>query len=178
MLKRMILSLGRFLVFYEKFMRPLLIALLALMTILCLYAVYMRYIVNAAPTWSEELTRYLMVWGALLGMGVAMRHGKHIGLSSLVKSIWKGLTPYMLIIADFVNLIFWIIVFITGITMTIFVATQRSPSLNLPMWIAYIPVPIGGFLFMLETLHKMLRKIANDAALEEEYKEWDSPLQY
>jgi len=178
MLKKMILSLGRFLLFYEKFVRPFLITLMAIMTILCLYAVFMRYVLNAAPTWSEELTRYLMVWGALLGMGVAMRHGKHIGLSSLVQAIWRRLTPFMLILADLVNLIFWITVFVTGITMTIIVAEQRSPSLNLPMWIAYIPVPIGGFFFMIEALHKMLRKIANDAAIEEEYKEWDLPLQY
>ncbi len=174
MLKKAILFLGRILIFNEKYLKPFLNLLMILMTVFVLYAVFMRYLLNAAPTWSEEVTRYLMVWVAMGAMGVAMRRGKHIGLSSLVEMIWRKFTPYVLILADVLNLLFWVVVLIPGVTMTLIVASQRSPSINMPMWIGYISVPIGGFYFILEMIHRLLRKIAHDPAIEEEYKEWDS----
>jgi hypothetical protein len=70
MVNRFLVVGDRFLVWYEKWLiKPAQIVLNSLMTLFILYSVFMRYVLNRAPTWSEELTRYIMVWAALLGMG-------------------------------------------------------------------------------------------------------------
>lgn len=45
----------------------------AAMLILVLFQVAARYIFQAAPAWTAELSRYCMVWGGLLGATVAFK---------------------------------------------------------------------------------------------------------
>ncbi len=167
MVKGIIGKLGRVLEWYEKAMKPAIVTIYLVMTGIVIYAVYMRYVLNDAPSWSEEVTRYLMVWGAMIGMGVAARQGKHIGLSDLVTRVWGKLSPLVLTLGEILNLIFWIVVFVYGARMTVFVAAQRSPSINLPMWIAYLAVPVGALLFLVEEFSLVLIRIANLFAKEE-----------
>jgi TRAP-type C4-dicarboxylate transport system permease small subunit len=168
MVKGLTGKLKKVLVFYEKLLKPVIIGIYIAMTGIIIYAVFMRYVMNNAPSWSEELTRYLMVWGALIGMGVAARRGKHIGLSDIIKRIWGKFTPSVLFIADIMIFIFWIVVLVTGVTMTQFVAAQRSPSMNMPMWIGYLAVPVGAFFFLIEELYQIFKKLAHDTGTEED----------
>ena len=43
--------------------------------ILVIFQVATRYILHNAPVWTEELARYCMVWGGLLGATVAFKEG-------------------------------------------------------------------------------------------------------
>jgi TRAP-type C4-dicarboxylate transport system permease small subunit len=43
--------------------------------ILVIFQVVTRYILHHAPVWTEELARYCMVWGGLLGATVAFKEG-------------------------------------------------------------------------------------------------------
>ena len=43
--------------------------------ILVIFQVVTRYILHNAPVWTEELARYCMVWGGLLGATVAFKEG-------------------------------------------------------------------------------------------------------
>jgi TRAP-type C4-dicarboxylate transport system permease small subunit len=43
--------------------------------ILVIFQVVTRYILQNAPVWTEELARYCMVWGGLLGATVAFKEG-------------------------------------------------------------------------------------------------------
>ncbi len=160
MVKQFLTVGDRFLGLYEKWLiKPAQIVLNSLMTLFILYSVFMRYVLNKAPTWSEELTRYIMVWAALLGMGIASRYNKHIGLSELVVKLWGRWTNTIHTIGDILSALFWLLVFITGISMTIMVAPQRSPSMNLPMWIAYLAVPLGGIFAVIELVFVALKRV-------------------
>ncbi len=144
---------------YQLVMRPLLVALYAVLTLIVLYAVFMRYVLNSAPSWSEEMSRYIMVWSALLAMSMALRQKRHIGLSTLVERMWGRFSRAAFFLADVAMLIFFLVMFITGIKMTFFVVNQRSPSMNWPMWIPYMSIPVGGFFLSFETLILLLKKL-------------------
>jgi len=49
------------------------VGFLAVMLLLVLLQVVARYIFQTAPAWTEELARWCMVWGGLLGATVAFR---------------------------------------------------------------------------------------------------------
>ena len=43
--------------------------------VLVVFQVVTRYVVHNAPVWTEEVARYCMVWGGLLGATVAFKEG-------------------------------------------------------------------------------------------------------
>jgi len=43
--------------------------------VLVVFQVVTRYLLNNAPVWTEEVARYCMVWGGLLGATVAFKEG-------------------------------------------------------------------------------------------------------
>ncbi|GAJ01698.1 unnamed protein product, partial [marine sediment metagenome] len=63
------------------------------LVVIILYSVFMRYILNMAPTWSEELARYLMIWIGLLALSVALKEGKHIGLTLGIRKVPSTFQP-------------------------------------------------------------------------------------
>jgi len=52
-------------------MKVSLFSITGTMTVVVLAGVFFRYVLEAPLPWSEELARYLMVWGASLGASVA-----------------------------------------------------------------------------------------------------------
>lgn len=54
---------------------PLAKAALAGIALVILLQIALRYGFRAPPAWTEELARYLMVWGGLLGAASAFRRG-------------------------------------------------------------------------------------------------------
>ena len=49
--------------------------LFGLVTILTIYQVFARYVLNNPIVWSEEIVRYSMIWIVMLGTAVALRQG-------------------------------------------------------------------------------------------------------
>ena len=142
-------------IFSEKLDRAVLLSIVILsvpLVIIILYAVFMRYVINAAPTWSEEIARYLMVWMSLLATSAAMRRGQHIGLTFVVEKAGPRLRKILNLLAYALVLLFFSVLLVKGIDMTFFVSQQRSPSVNIPMWIPYLSVPVAGFLMLIQTL--------------------------
>ena len=153
---------------FEKFAEVLdrivvfLIAFLSVpLVVIVLYAVFMRYVLNAAPTWSEEVARYLMVWMSLMAISAAMRRGQHIGLNFVVDKAGPKLRKAMNMTAYALILLFFGVLLVKGMDMTVFVARQRSPSVNIPMWIPYLSVPVAGFLMTVQTLSLVFNQLKN-----------------
>lgn len=122
------------------------------LVLIVLYAVFMRYVLNSAPFWSEEIARYLMVWMSLLAISAAMRRGQHIGLTFVIEKTGPRLRKFLDLMAYALVFLFFSVLLAKGIDMTMFVAKQRSPSVNIPMWIPYLSVPVAGFLMVVQTL--------------------------
>jgi len=58
--------------------------LTAAMVAIVVLQVFMRYVLNAALSWPEELTRYFMIWSGLLAAVYAHNEGQHVGIGLLL----------------------------------------------------------------------------------------------
>ena len=56
------------------------------MTAVVLLGVLFRYVFRQPLGWSEELSRYLMIWSASLAISIGIRENEHVGLSMLMDS--------------------------------------------------------------------------------------------
>lgn len=62
-------------------------AALALMVVLVFGNVVMRYVFNSGITVSEEVSRWLFIWGTFLGALVALRERAHLGVDMVVSRL-------------------------------------------------------------------------------------------
>src|SRR5690606_40144365 len=60
-----------------------LIAILSLMAVLVFTNVCLRYFTNHSITWSDEVSRHLMIWLTFIGAGLTLRHGGLVAIDNL-----------------------------------------------------------------------------------------------
>ena len=71
--------------------RPIVMALMGLMTVNVLLGVFFRYVVGDALTWTEESSRYLMIWMGFLATALALREGGHVAMDLLLSRLPRAL---------------------------------------------------------------------------------------
>ncbi|WP_163849234.1 TRAP transporter small permease [Pseudooceanicola aestuarii] len=72
---------------YVTITETLLITGMAGVVLLAALQVFFRYVVGASLSWSEEALRYLMIWIAFLGIGLAYARGEMIGMELLTSAL-------------------------------------------------------------------------------------------
>jgi C4-dicarboxylate transporter, DctQ subunit len=112
--------------------------------------VILRYFFNYSISWGEELTRYAIVWMSFVGAGMGIRKGAHICVDILMVFLseqWKkGLTSLMAIVGAG----FGMALFVTGCKL-VYSGIERgqvSPALEVPIFIVYLAVPLGGLIMI------------------------------
>ena len=100
--------------------------LLLLLAVGTTIQVLTRYFLGLTFDWFDEGSRYLVVFATFAGAGLAVRHGAHF--SNILSAV------VMLVIAWF------------GWEQTTLLARygMTMASLGLPMWVAYLPIPVFG----------------------------------
>ena len=67
--------------------RALMIIALAVMAVLIFANVLLRYLAHDGLVWAEEVSRYLMMWMAFLGIGPVLRLGGHMAVDTLQQKL-------------------------------------------------------------------------------------------
>ena len=108
-----------------------------------------RYVFNYSFTWFEELGRYLGVFIAFLGASIGVKTGNHFAMDLLVshfKHPWQQLTRALT--AGLSGLFFFTVTWFSWkIVLRMHGFETTSPTLEIPMYIAYLPIPVfSGFI--------------------------------
>ncbi len=59
------------------------IVLLGIMAVVVFIQVIFRFVVKASLPWSEETSRYLLVWITFLGASAGVKTGAHVGVEAV-----------------------------------------------------------------------------------------------
>ena len=112
-----------------------------------------RYCHLSWPYWSEELSRVLMVWLALLGGGVLCRTGDHFTVNALFMIMPEKVQRVFFAIIQLIVWAFAVLIIYYGIANCIKVSgmNQSSPALQIPMWVLYVVVPICGLSVLIQS---------------------------
>jgi TRAP-type transport system small permease protein len=111
-----------------------------------------RYVFGFSLNWAEETSRYLMIWVAYLGAGLAMREGRHVAIEYLQGLLPARLAPYARAVVALLILAFMVTLAVLGVQIAQFAWRQRTPVLGLPQGAVYLAIPIGAGLFVLHFL--------------------------
>ncbi|WFE74817.1 TRAP transporter small permease [Roseinatronobacter sp. S2] len=132
--------------------------LLALVLILAAQVVF-RYLVGSPLVWSEELARYLLIWCTFIGVSLAVREGRNISVDLLPVLAGQAWLRTFGVVALLGSAIFFALMVWYSVPLTQRIAQigQRSPGLNLQMWIVYAAVPVGMGLALLRAIQALWR---------------------
>ena len=146
------------------------VALLSVTTLVLVGAIFVevlcRYVFFISTAWAEELARYLFVWTSYIGSAYALNEGSHIEVD-----IVPQLAQKVSVIRDkekFVRRLEFIATFITVVFLLYFcfiwsqylgmvaASTQTSPTMHIPMYLVYLPVPVGSALMIFHGVYLMV----------------------
>lgn len=122
----------------------------ALMAILVLvfYQVLSRYLLGTSLRWSEELSRYLMIYMIMFGLGAGIKRHKHLGVDAIVEALPGMARKIMLTLSGILSTGVYVVMMYYCLQMVLRTirSGQVSPAAAIPMVLVYIALPLG-FLF-------------------------------
>lgn len=124
----------------------LLVWTLILMVALIAGQVFGRYVLQNAPSWTEEAARYIHVFQVWLGASYAVKIREHIRVEAFINLFHGTIRKIM----EIVSVIIWfflalfLAIFGTKLVLDSLRNGQVSPAIQIPFWIPFLAIPLGG----------------------------------
>lgn len=132
------------------------LVLMVAMTVVTFGQVFFRFVIVHSLPWSEEFSRYALVWASFLGASIALKRGLHIGVEAFVSKLPKEKRRLIYLMTLAVMIIFLFVVIIKGFQMASFNMRQSSPAMRIPMGFPYLAIPVGSLIMALHLLNEMI----------------------
>lgn len=150
---------SRFLDVLEKIEKAILVITIALMVLVMLYQVILRYVFSQANSWSEELTRYLFILNVMLASAIAVRRNSHLQIDILLNKMKPKTRAVFTLISTLVGLVFMGYLLKASIDICFYTQRNISAGLHISMSIPYAVIPVGVALMMLASVEVILKNI-------------------
>ncbi len=131
-------------------------------SVLIFYQVVARYAFNSPPSWTEELSRFAMIWMVYLGLVVTFHRGQEITLSGTLRFAGRTLSRWLGVGRDLTVLIFLATLFYESIHLAYFDRTITTAALEISWTWIYLAVTLGVGLYLLAALPTLLRRLAQE----------------
>lgn len=144
--------------FYAAFEDYLAGGLLFTGLMLILANVVLRYNPMWRPkAWIDEYSLYLVVWGTLIGIAVALRNDHHIKVDMLYNFLPLKAKRWVSVFAMTLGMLFAMLFAVYGVQLVKFyyVMGQRSINTQTPEWIPALCLPIAGVMFTVRFIEKL-----------------------
>lgn len=147
----------------------------AAMIILTGSEVFVRYVLNDAIQWSEEVSRYAFIWIVFLGAPLGILRGIHIGMDILYRQASPRVQIVLSVVSHAGMLFFFYFLFRMGLEAVQLGRFQLTPALQISKAWVYAVIPIGGALMMLATLRRLVLELTNRERSENLRSRWLLP---
>ena len=119
--------------------------MLAVMSVVVFLQVIFRFVIKASLPWSEELSRYLLVYITYFGCAYGIKTGAPLGVVAFVLILPKTVQKAINVLVQIGGLVVCVLILKFGadIVFSQMQSGQLSPAMRLPMWTIYSAIPIG-----------------------------------
>ena len=145
----------------------LIAAALAVMVLLVFGNVVMRYGFNSGITISEEVSRWLFIWGTFLGALVALREHGHLGVDMLVSRLPAWGKKACFLAGHALMLTILAMLFLGGLEQTRINWDNTAPASGASMAIVYLSSVVFALLATLILLADLARFFSGRMAQDE-----------
>jgi len=121
-----------------------------------------RYVFHWQIPWTEELARYIMIWGILLAVPCCCYRREHIGLTLLHDRLPAGVMRAVNVLLDLLAFCFFAYVAFAGTTFAEKGLAQISTVFSMPMAVPYAAIPTAFALAAVQTLLALIRDLGGE----------------
>ncbi|EAQ96299.1 TRAP transporter small permease [Congregibacter litoralis] len=143
---------GKLLLALESGLRWLLIMLMAALVMAVSWQVLSRYVLTQPSSWTEEASRFLLVWLSVLGATYAYRGRMHLAIDLLPRKLGSLGRARLEVFNAAMVAIFAMAAMVYGggyLVMMTWELKQTTPALGIPMAMIYLVLPVSGVLLTL-----------------------------
>ncbi|MCA1769690.1 MAG: TRAP transporter small permease [Halomonas sp.] len=130
---------------------------LSVMVVLISMQVFSRYVLGSSLVWSEELSRYLLIWAVYIGCSFAAKEDRHLEVTFIRSLLSESARRIVISISYIITIIFCGFCVVWGIEMLNFLERtgQRTQSLGVSVYWVYLALPVGMTLMGLRMLQRL-----------------------
>lgn len=136
----------------NKVMGYVLMVMLGTMTFIIFWNVFSRFVAGSSLAWSEELSRFLMIFMIFIGASIALRSNELIAVEMLLERLVGKPKTVLYILIHILSIIFFVILIKYGYAMADSFSNQKAPSLGVSMQVIYLSLPLGGVLLLINSM--------------------------
>lgn len=122
--------------------------------------VFWRYVLNNSLIWSEPASVMIMGWFIFLGAAVGIREGYHLSFDVLLYILPPGFKPWLHSLSDIAVGGFGLGMMYYGWELAAKVSNNMMASLGISDAFNFAPIVVGGFLIVIFSLERILRRAA------------------
>ncbi|GAE91859.1 hypothetical protein JCM21714_825 [Gracilibacillus boraciitolerans JCM 21714] len=134
------------------------LTMLAVMVVVIVVQVFSRQLFSYTPSWSEELSRVLLVWISFLGVAYGVKEKLHIALGLVVNKFPKSVQHVFDIFSKLLLVGFGIMMVYYGYQFTVLMGGSTMPGTGLKSSCLYACIPIGGVFLILYGVELLFQK--------------------
>ena len=137
--------------YLDRVIEKLLITIFGLMVINVIWQVITRYFGENPSSFTDELSRYLMIWLGILGAAYVTGKNEHVSIDFFIKKISVQNRKILTLFITLSIICFAIITLVIGGGRLVYITLileQYSPSLKIPLALVYSVLPISGILII------------------------------
>lgn len=143
--------------------------LLIVMTTLVVYQVFTRYVLNSPADFTEELSRYMLIWTGFIGGAYAFVTRQHIALLLFRNKLPFEKKRYVMVFTDLIVFAFALLVIVIGgAQLAISAAGDPSALLGIPRGLVYAVAPIAGVFIAITQIINVWESWTGNVLLEED----------
>lgn len=138
----------------------MLLASIALVVLVATFGwlVFGRYVLNATPTWVEQLALLLVCYVTYLGAAVGIHENTHLGVTIFRDMMGTTISNYLKLLIDIVLSFFGFIMLIASVELVKFGWDTMLPMLNIPESFRSLSAALcGGLVFVFAGLRAAFR---------------------
>lgn len=126
--------------------------MLAFMSLLVIVQVVFRFVIKTPLHWSEELSRYLMIYIVFMGVALVLRKQRMIAIEFISETINETMRKALKTIVMLIVISFSLILLVQGIGILDRVSGQTSAGLGIKMSYSYAAIPMGAALLIMNAV--------------------------
>jgi TRAP-type C4-dicarboxylate transport system permease small subunit len=116
----------------------------------------MRYFLDQPLIWGEEVSRYAMIWGTMLGLALAYRAGQHVAITLLVDSLPRAWVMGLRLASHLLSLGTALVLWQAGSVLVERLGFMAAPSSGVAMGGVYAAMPVAAVMLAIEVLRLLV----------------------
>jgi len=133
----------------DKIVAWMLIVLMGFMVLNVSWQVLSRYVVQNPSSFTDELSRYMLIWLGMLGAAYVAGQNQHLAIDILPNKLSRKPKMKLLILINALVLLFALFAMVLGgsnLVYITYILEQKSATLQIPLAYIYTIIPISGLL--------------------------------